>query len=126
MTEAAEKLGTEVTVVTNSDYARTSTAFSAWLASAWVGHAPFFLIDGDLVMTDEVLIRTARCVHSTVAYERRPITGPEEMKAAVRVSDGKETAARLGRNLPDEEVAEECIGIALFDESGCRSLFYAL
>jgi 2-aminoethylphosphonate-pyruvate transaminase len=126
VTEAAERLGTEVTFVTNSDYSRTSTAFSVWLASAWVGDAPFLLIDGDLVVTDEVLIRTARCVNSIVAYERRPITGPEEMKVAVRVSDGQETAARLGKNMPDEEVAGECIGIALFDETGCRSLFDAL
>jgi 2-aminoethylphosphonate-pyruvate transaminase len=126
VTEAADRLGTEVTFVTNSDYAGTSTAFSLWLASAWVGHAPFLLIDGDLVVTDDVLIRMARRVHSTVAYERRPITGPEEMKVAVRVSDDQETAARLGKDLPDEEVAGECIGIALFDETGCPSLFDAL
>jgi 2-aminoethylphosphonate-pyruvate transaminase len=125
VTEVAERLGTEVTFVTNNDYARTSTAFSVWLASAWAGIAPFLLIDGDLVVTDDVLIRMARRLRSTVAYERRPITGPEEMKVAVRVSGGKEVAARLGKDLPDEEVAGECIGIALFDETGCRSLFDA-
>ncbi len=123
--EAAERLGTEITFVTNNDYAKTSTAFSVWLASAWVGITPFLLIDGDLVVTDDVLIRMARREHSTVAYERRPITGPEEMKVAVRTREGAEIAVRLGKDLPGEEVAGECIGIALFDESGCRSLFDA-
>jgi 2-aminoethylphosphonate-pyruvate transaminase len=126
LSEVAERLGIELSVLSNGSYARTSTAFSASLASRWVGSTPFLLIDGDVVTTDEVVTRMAQRTCSTIAYERRPITGPEEMKLAIRNRGWTETVARLGKNLANETVAGECIGIAAFDGTGAESLFSAL
>jgi 2-aminoethylphosphonate-pyruvate transaminase len=124
--EVTERLGVELQLLCNPDYASTSTAYSTRLAEQWIKDESFLLIDGDLVTTDEVIARMAGRECSTIAYEPRPISGPEEMKVAVDTCGNVETVAQLGKSMSAEHIAGECIGLTAFDEIGTKHLFAAL
>jgi len=121
----ASQLGIEPTLVDNDAYDTTNTAYSASLTAPWVDEEAFLLIDGDIVVTDRVITKMAERPECTIAYERKPITGPEEMKLEVDSGEQPEVAVRLGKQI-DAGIAGECIGITALDQLATKRFFAAL
>lgn len=122
----AERLDLRVQTAVNRDFESTSTGFSALLSKPFALGEPFVLVDGDLVVSDQVMSAVVGATCTTVAYEARGLTGPEEMKIAVREENGRELVARLSKHLDAEVTSGESIGLAHFESERSRDFFAAL
>jgi 2-aminoethylphosphonate-pyruvate transaminase len=123
MDEIGSRYGAiSITYLHNEIFDRTSTAYSAYLAKEWVGNEPFVLIDGDIVMEDSVLQTAVASNDTTIVYEAKSISSPEEMKVSY---DQNGTLHLSKETLPDESLGE-FVGITVFTSEMAQRFFDTL
>jgi 2-aminoethylphosphonate-pyruvate transaminase len=111
-----------ITYLQNPIYDRTSTAYSASLAEEWVENEPFVLIDGDIVMEDSVLHAAVSSKQTSIVFEAKSISSPEEMK----VSKDSRGLIHLSKETPPDESLGEFVGITVFTADMAREFFATL
>ena len=99
------------TVVKNTDYETTNTAYSLWMARHGMTD-DFLYLNGDVLFHPEVLRRLVRAYEpNTLAVERKPC-GEEEVKVLL---DGARIR-EIGKDIPPKAACGEFVGLAKFSK----------
>jgi choline kinase len=101
----------ETSYVYNPKYNRTNTAYSLWLASPFFSGGINYIINGDLLITPDVVSRIIDCPNSCLGFVRHQC-GSEEVKVRL---DGNRII-EIGKGLDPEVSDGEYVGIAKIDE----------
>jgi len=100
----------EFSYIYNPKYKETNTAYSLWLASSYFMEGTTFVVNGDLLLNSEAVLRMKNCPTSCLGYSKHPC-GPEEVKLRL-VGD---RVVEIGKNLNSKEADGEYVGIAKLD-----------
>ncbi|UOF90476.1 aminotransferase class V-fold PLP-dependent enzyme [Fodinisporobacter ferrooxydans] len=114
--------GISITYLENSEFSRTSTAYSAYLTREWVCAEPFVLMDGDIVMEDSVLPHVLKAGKTGIVYEAKSISSPEEMK----VSCPNDGTLHLSKEISADDSMGEFAGIFVFAKPESLKFFHIL
>lgn len=111
----------ETSYIYNPNYKETNTVYSLWLASSQFSEGITFIVNGDLLITSETVLRMMKCPTSCLGFSRHPC-GSEEVKLQL-IGD---RIVGIGKNLSPEEADGEYVGIAKIDEKFGRHFRRAL
>lgn len=105
-------------LIQNAQYAMTNTLYSLSLAENESRRSPLLIVDGDLIVEDEILSRVIEDPRDAVlAVDSRRVMGQEEIKVQL---DGAGKVTALGKGVAG---AAESVGLAKFSASAAADLF---
>ncbi|MEM2466582.1 MAG: phosphocholine cytidylyltransferase family protein [Candidatus Bathyarchaeia archaeon] len=100
----------EFLYIYNPRYIETNTAYSLWLASSLFVSAPTFIVNGDLLINAETVMRMLKSNVSCIGY-RKHKCGEEEVKLRLM----EDRVFEIGKGLCALKADGEYVGIAMFD-----------